>query len=114
LGDDRYGALMTLGAGAVKGRFRGKVALLDRNPPESFRLRVDGKGAAGFANGEARIEISESDSGSCVAVEAKARVGGPVARVGQRLLLATTKMMTDRFFSCLRKSVEAQEADSTG
>ena len=91
LGDDRYRATMTLGVAAIKGRFRGTVALREKDRPSAFVLQVDGKGTAGFARGEARIEISKSDGGSSVAVSAKARVGGTVARVGQRLLAGTAK-----------------------
>ena len=109
LGGDRYRATMTLGVAAIKGRFRGTVALREMDPPSAFVMRVDGKGSAGFATGEARIEVSASDSGSSVAVSAKARVGGTVARVGQRLLAGTAKMITDKFFSCLRERVESAD-----
>ena len=106
LGDDRYRATMTLGIGAIRGRFRGVVALRDQNRPESFLLQVEGKGTTGFAKGEALVKISGTDSGCSVDVTAKARVGGPVARVGQRLLGGTTKMIADNFFRCMRQRVE--------
>ncbi len=108
LGENCYQAEMTLGVAAIKGRFRGTVELHDLNRPASFTLRVAGKGTAGFARGEARISISECDSSSSVAVRAKAQVGGPVARVGQRLLVGTAKMITDKFFACLRKKIEGE------
>jgi carbon monoxide dehydrogenase subunit G len=40
-----------------------------------------------------------------VTVEARAQVGGLVARVGQRLLGSVSKMMMDRFFGCLQTRV---------
>lgn len=113
LGDDRYQATMVLGVAAIKGRFRGVVALCDQNRPESFRLEVEGKGSAGFAKGEARIGISGTDAGCSVSVQAKARVGGPVARVGQRLLAGTTKMIADKFFGCMRNMIEARPVAPT-
>lgn len=111
LGDDRYQATMVLGIAAIKGRFKGTVAIREQRRPESFLLQVNGKGSAGFARGEARIEIAETGAGSAVAVKAKARVGGPVARVGQRLIAGTAKMITDKFFACLRERVEAGATD---
>ncbi len=108
LGEDRYQATMTLGVAAIKGRFRGTVALREQNRPESFMLQVDGKGNAGFASGKARVGISGTEMGSSIEVQANARVGGPVARVGQRLLVGTAKLIADKFFSCLRKQVEAE------
>ncbi len=106
LGDNRYQATMMIGVAAIKGRFKGTVELRDLERPVSYTLRVAGKGTVGFAKGQARIEIGESGSSSSVAVIAKAQVGGPVARVGQRLLAGTTKMVADKFFACLRQKVE--------
>lgn len=113
LGDDRYQATMVLGVAAIKGLFRGVVALRDQRRPESFLLEVEGKGSAGFAKGEARIEISETDAGCSVSVQAKARVGGPVARVGQRLLAATAKMIADKFFACMCHKIESRQGAPT-
>ncbi len=107
LGDNRYRAEMVVGIAAIKGRFRGTVALREMRRPNSYTLSVDGRGSAGFTRGEARIAIDAKDAGSTVRVEADARVGGPVARVGQRLLVGTAKMLADRFFACLRRKVEA-------
>ena len=114
LGEDRYQATMTLGIAAIKGRFRGTVAIREQDRPKSFLLQVEGKGTAGFAKGEARVEISATDTGSSVAVQAKARVGGPVARVGQRLLAGTAKMITDKFFACLRQQVDSETESTSG
>lgn len=112
LGGNRYEATMTIGVAAIKGRFKGTVELRDLNRPFSYGIHVNGKGPAGFARGRGEIEISERGSSSSVSVQARAQVGGPVARVGQRLLAGTTKMVTDRFFACLRKKVEANAASS--
>lgn len=111
LGNDRYEAAMTIGVAAIKGRFRGTVAMRDMQRPDSFTLQVDGKGSTGFAKGEARIEIASSEAGSTVMVRSSAKVGGPIARVGQRLLVGTAKMVADRFFACLRRQVEGSRTD---
>ena len=110
LGGNRYQATMTVGVAAIKGRFKGTVELRNLNRPSSYAIHVNGRGPAGFARGHGEIEISERGASSSVNVQAKAQVGGPVARVGQRLLAGTTKMVTDRFFACLRKKVEAHAA----
>lgn len=107
LGGDRYEAAMTIGVAAIKGKFRGTVTMRDMQRPSSFTLQVDGKGSTGFAKGEAKIEIGASGAGSTVEVQSSAKVGGPIARVGQRLLAGTAKMVADKFFACLRKQVEA-------
>ena len=114
LGDNRYQATMTIGVAAIKGRFKGTVELRDLDRPASYVMQVNGRGSAGFATGEARVTIEERDQASSISVMAKAQVGGPVARVGQRLLAGTAKMIADKFFACLRKRIEAASDDSRG
>ena len=106
IGENRYEATMTVGVAAIKGRFRGTVELCDLQRPSSYSLRVNGRGSIGFSKGEARIAIAAQGEGSLVSVEAKAQVGGAVARVGQRLLAGTAKTMADKFFASLRDHVE--------
>ena len=106
LGDNKYEATMTIGVAAIKGRFKGTVELRDLDRPSSYVMQVKGRGNAGFATGEARVAIEQRDTASSILVQAKAQVGGPVARVGQRLLAGTAKMIADKFFACLRKSIE--------
>lgn len=106
IGENRYEATMTVGVAAIKGRFRGTVELCDLQRPSSYALRVNGRGSIGFSKGEARIAIEAQGEGSLVSVEAKAQVGGAVARVGQRLLAGTAKTMADKFFASLRDHVD--------
>ena len=110
IGENRYEATMTVGVAAIKGRFRGTVELCDLHRPSSYALRVNGRGSIGFSKGEARIAIEAQGEGSLVSVEAKAQVGGAVARVGQRLLAGTAKTMADKFFASLRDHVETETA----
>ncbi len=102
---DTFRAAMTLAVAAVTGNYTGTVSMLDKNPPHSYRLLVDGSGKPGFVNGEARIELIEEASGTVVRVSGHGNVGGVIARVGQRLLGSVAKMMMDRFFACLQDKV---------
>jgi hypothetical protein len=105
IGDDKYRAAMTLAVAAVSGNYTGTVSMLDKNPPHSYRLVVEGSGKPGFVNGEATIELIADDDGTIVRVTGRGNVGGVIARVGQRLLGSVSKMMMDRFFSCLQSRV---------
>lgn len=102
LGDDRYRAALTLAVASVSGGYSGTVAMLDKNPPHSYKLVVEGHGTPGFVNGEASIELVPDGAGTTVRVTGQGQVGGLIARVGQRLLGSVSKMMMDRFFSCLQ------------
>ena len=103
IGEDRYRAALTLAVAAVSGQYSGTVAIVDKRPPRSYRLVVEGTGTAGFVKGEATIELVESNETTVVNVTGQGQVGGLIARVGQRLLGSVSKMMLDRFFSCLQQ-----------
>ena len=100
-GENTYRAVLTVGVGAISGRYEGTVAIVDKQAPSSYRLVVDGRGKGGFVKGEANVSLTEQGNQTRVSVMARAQVGGTVARVGQRLLGGVSKMMMDRFFGCL-------------
>jgi hypothetical protein len=105
IGEDRYRADLTIAMAAVSGQYSGTVAMLDKQPPTSYRLEVEGTGKAGFIKGTATIELAADGAGTIVHVKGDAHVGGLIARVGQRLLGGVNKMMMDRFFECLEGKV---------
>lgn len=105
IGEDRYKAELTLAVAAISGQYTGTVAMLDKQPPHSYRLVVEGTGKPGFVKGEGTIELREEGQTTIVMVKGQGQVGGLMARVGQRLLGAVSKMMMDRFFACLQQKV---------
>ena len=98
--DQGFDALVQAKVGPVKARFRGHVSGIDPSPPESYTLRFEGQGgAAGFARGEADVQLSEADDGgSILRYSARATVGGKLAQIGSRLVQATARKMADDFF----------------
>ena len=99
VGPDEYKATMKVGVAAIKGTFEGKVRLADKQPPESYRLLVEGNGAPGFLRGDTVITLADSDGGTRVSYSADVQVGGLIAGVGQRMLGGISKMMADQFFT---------------
>jgi carbon monoxide dehydrogenase subunit G len=99
IGPDEYKATMKVGVGGVKGTFEGKVRLSDKQPPESYKMAVEGAGGPGFIRGEAVITLTDAEGGTRVAYTADLQVGGLIASVGQRMLGGVSKMMGDKFFN---------------
>src|SRR5436190_1925002 len=64
LGDDEYKATLKIGVAAVKGTFEGKVRLLDKKQPDSYRLVAEGSGGPGFVKADTLITLTETDGGS--------------------------------------------------
>jgi len=104
-GEDRYRARLKVALAAITGSYDGTVALSDKNPPNSYRLTVEGQGKPGFVKGNAMITMRADGAATIIDVSGTVETGGMIARMGQRLIGNVSKMMQDRFFSCLQGKV---------
>ena len=91
---------------AITGTYDGTVIISDKVENTSYRLTVEGQGRPGFVKGNAAIALRPDGSGTVVDVSGTVQTGGPIARVGQRLIAGVSKMMQDRFFACLQGKLE--------
>lgn len=105
IGDNRYEAELGVAIAAISGNFKGTVALEQMEPPHSYRLVVEGTGRPGFVKGHAQVTLAPDGDSTRVTIDARADVGGTIARVGQRLLEGVARTMTDRFFTCMGKQL---------
>ena len=100
-GEDRYQVRLTVGLAAITGTYDGTVVLSDKVPNTSYVLTADGQGRPGFVKGSSAITLRADGDATIVDVIGSVQTGGPIARVGQRLIGSVSKMMMDRFFGCL-------------
>lgn len=104
-GEDRYSATLTVALAAITGTYEGTVVITEKAPPSAYRLSVEGQGKAGFVKGNAAIALRAEGATTVVDVSGTVQTGGPIARLGQRLIGNVSKMMQDRFFACLQGKV---------
>ncbi|KAJ55599.1 carbon monoxide dehydrogenase [Actibacterium mucosum KCTC 23349] len=98
--------------GPVKARFKGAVTISDVVEGQSCTLSGEGKGgAAGFAKGEARVTLADSETGTLLSYEVNAKVGGKLAQLGSRLIDGFARKMADQFFERFQATVEGPAAD---
>src|SRR5947208_5974754 len=90
---DEYSAQLKIGIATVKGNYAGKVRLSDQQPPNRFTLRLEGRGAQGFVQGTARVELKEKNQTTELRYTADVQVGGLIAAVGSRLIEVAAKKM---------------------
>jgi carbon monoxide dehydrogenase subunit G len=109
IGPGEFNATMKVGVGPIKGTFAGKVRLTDLEPPNRYRMAVEGTGGPGFVRGEASMELSDAGGGTRVSYSADVQVGGLIASVGQRMLGGVSKMMLDQFFGRMTEILTAGE-----
>jgi carbon monoxide dehydrogenase subunit G len=107
IGPDQYRVTLTVGIAAVKGKYVGTVTLSEKEPPQRFKMQVEGKGTGGFMQGTGLLELSEDPQGTKVAYQGDVQVGGPIASVGQRLLDGASKMMVGQFFNAVNTQLAA-------
>lgn len=102
-GEDQYEAVMKVGVAAIRGTYKGKVRITDKEEQSRYKLLVEGSGGPGFVRGEALIELVDQGETTQVNVNGDGQVGGTVAGVGQRMLGGVAKMLMGQFFDCLKK-----------
>ena len=107
-GEDEYDMKMKVIIASIGGSFGGKVRISDPQPPESFKLIVEGNGKIGFLKGEGLLNLFPNGEASTeVKYDGEVQVGGTIASVGQRLLDTTAKHIIKRFFEKFADAVKA-------
>ena len=98
--DGEYKVAMTARVGPVSARFTGRLLLADVVAPTSYTMKFEGQGgAAGFANGSAKVALVAADSGTRIDYAASAQVGGKLAQIGSRLVDGAAAKVADDFFA---------------
>lgn len=105
--EGQYETALRTGVAGIKGTFTGKVSLTDAQPPESYRLSVDGNFSGGFVNGTAEIRLEDQGARTRILYSGDGQVGGPLARVGQRLMAPAAKMVVGQFFKCMEGQIKS-------
>jgi len=99
LAEDRYTADIQIKIGLISGSYSSELAITDKMPPESYNFSISGNGVKGHMSGKGRIELRGENGSTLLAFLAEGNVGGILARVGQRLVLAAGKKLMDQGFA---------------
>lgn len=106
--EDKYEAAMQVGVGPIRGNFKGTVGLSEQQPPESYRLDIEGQGGAGFMKGTGKVNLYEEDGGNKTRIEytGESEVGGRIAQVGQRLVESVARKIINDGLKTLEEEVQ--------
>ncbi len=109
---DTYDLVMVASVGPVKAKFKGKLQLMNLDPPHAYTLRFEGSGGiAGFGKGSAAVKLVAIDADSTqLDYEANASVGGKIAQVGSRLVDMAARKIADNFFENFTAALKARQA----
>ena len=113
-GENQYQGVMNMKVGPVQGKFQGKVNLENLDPPNGYRMRLDGQGAPGFVKATAKVAIAADGDGTKMNYDGDAQVGGRIASVGQRLLDSSSKAIIRQSLEGLNSQIVARAAAAAG
>ncbi len=98
-----YAADLEVGVAAIKGKYHGTMRIQDADPPQFYRLVLEGQGTGGFVSVNMAVNFTSSDDGTMVNYEGQAEVGGTIASVGQRMISGVANYLMNQFFQALAK-----------
>ncbi|PYE73028.1 SRPBCC domain-containing protein [Xylophilus ampelinus] len=95
--------------GLLSARFGGTISLTDVEPPHRYTIDVEGRGAAGFGRGLARVVLADAvapRTGCTLRYTLQVAVGGKVAQVAGRWLRSTAEALVGKFFLRFDKALQ--------
>ena len=111
-GENSFTARITNRIGPVKASFSFVVEISELDPPNSYVINGKGQGgAAGFANGGARVSLQPDGDNTLLSYELNASVGGKLAQLGGRLIDGAAKKLAGQFFTRLGDVIASDEAE---
>ena len=109
--DTEFKVAMTARVGPVSAKFSGRILLSDIVPATSYKMSFEGQGgAAGFARGDAKVNLTPDGSGTRIEYIVNAQVGGKLAQIGSRLVDGAAAKVADDFFACFVERVSGARA----
>jgi len=100
---DAYAAVLAVGVAAVRGTYKGTLAITDKRAPAHCKLVIEGAGGPGFMKGEGVVDLEPDGDRTLVRWTGELQVGGLIAGVGQRMLGGVGKMLVGQFFKSLEQ-----------
>lgn len=106
LGENKYDTISEIKLGPVNGAFKGKMEVTDLVEPESFTLKMRMNSKIGNVSAECKISLkTQSASQTEVVFSGDAKLSGPLARFGQRVLGGVADSMVNQFFKSLEQEL---------
>jgi carbon monoxide dehydrogenase subunit G len=109
LDNGSYEMTLSIGIGAIRGKFTGNIKLHDVHPMSEYRMSVSGSGSPGFVNGEGTLRLEPVQDGTHLSYSGNVSAGGAIASVGQRMIGGAARMVIDQFFKCALEGMSTRK-----
>jgi uncharacterized protein len=105
---NRFEGSATVGIGVIKGLYKGGLELTMEKLYSEACVEVNARSGHAEVRGTGDIQLEPSGQGTLVRYRGEARMSGPIAGVGQRLLPAATRSLTESFLKNVEASLRQQ------
>jgi carbon monoxide dehydrogenase subunit G len=102
---DTFTGTAKVGFSVIKGTYNGSVRLLEEREPQFLRVSINARSSHAEIQGEGSLTLEATEQGSHVTYSGDARVFGPIAAIGQRLIPSAAKTLSERFFQNLDRKL---------
>ncbi len=111
---DAWHAKAKISIAAVSGSYVGTIRMTEQQPPNQYRLTVNGEGQQSIIGGTVLMQLTydANEQQTLLTWDAEANISGKLARIGQRVIKAAANMMSNRFFSNIAQQLPASEQSS--
>lgn len=111
--DVTYELTAIVGVAAIKGKYDGKISVLEKIPPTHVRIKGEGKGGGNFTSGEVFLDLTDGDGVTIMDYKGVGNLNGPLASLGQRLVDTVGKSFIDQGAKIFAGEIESRVVAAT-
>ena len=100
-----FKVMLEVAVGLIKGRFNGKVSILEKLENTALSLKVEMRAAVGIASAIGRVTLYPEAGATRVHWSAEPQLGGMIANLGAGFIGGVAKAQADLFFSKLEREL---------
>ncbi len=101
-----YELTAVVGVAAIKGKYDGKISVLEKTPPVYVKFKGEGKGGGNWTSGDVVLELNALEHATELVYNGQGNLNGPLASLGQRLVDTIGKQFIDQGAQVLAQEIE--------
>jgi carbon monoxide dehydrogenase subunit G len=105
-----YELTATVGVAAIKGKYDGRISVLEKVPPSHVRIKGEGKGGGNFTSGEVVLDLLDGEGVTEMSYKGIGNLNGPLASLGQRLVDTVGRQFIDQGAKIFAGEIESRVA----
>ena len=105
--DKVFEAVASVGFGAVKTKFKGRVTFIELDAPNRAVLKAAGTATGSVVEATSAMELKDGPNGSTeLHWTADVTIFGTIANLATRMMAGLTKKLSGEFFNCVKSQIE--------